>query len=296
MPEFIWRSVLILQASTAIYTAAQFTPAKTYEEWWAYKEAVQGSFVPGPAFWGLVNSAWNLCTIGKRQSPININTSQIIFDPFLSPLRLSMEEKKISGTMHNTGRHVSFRLDKQLQVNISGGPLLYNHRLEEIMLHFGSENGIGSEHLMNKEAAAGEVADNSNPFLNRMLNRETITRISFRNEANIIEDLSIEELYPESFGFLTYQGSMTIPPCYETATWIVIDRPLNITSMQMHSLRLLSQNQPSQIFQSMSDNFRPVQPLFHRGMRGNLDFSKPGRKCKGANYKLHVDWPSSSKN
>ncbi|XP_073458795.1 carbonic anhydrase-related protein 10-like [Lithobates pipiens] len=328
MPEFIWRSVLILQASTAIYTAAQFSPAKTYEEWWAYKEAVQGSFVPGPAFWGLVNSAWNLCTIGKRQSPININTSQIIFDPFLPPLRLTMEGKKVSGTMLNTGRHVIFRLDKHNPVNISGGPLLYNHRLEEIMMHFGSENGIGSEHLMNKESAAGEVqlihynqdlysnvseasrnpnglaiisllvnvADNSNPFLNRMLNRETITRISFRNEVNFIQDLSIEELYPESFGFLTYQGSMTIPPCYETVTWIIIDRPLNITSMQMHSLRLLSQNQPSQIFQSMSDNFRPVQPLFHRGLRGNLDFRKPGRKCKGANYKLHVDRFMSSKN
>uniref|UniRef100_A0A803KDW2 Carbonic anhydrase-related protein 11 n=1 Tax=Xenopus tropicalis TaxID=8364 RepID=A0A803KDW2_XENTR len=296
MPGFLWRSVLILQASAAIYTAAQFSPAKTYEEWWAYKEAVQGSFVPGPAFWGLVNSAWNLCTIGKRQSPININTSQIIFDPFLPPLRLSMTGTTVSGTMHNTGRHVSFRLDKEQPVNISGGPLLYNHRLEEVMLHFGSENSIGSEHLMNKETSAGEVADNSNSFLNRMLNRETITRISFRNEATYIQDLSIEDLYPDTFGFLTYQGSMTIPPCYETVTWIVIDRPLNITSMQMHSLRLLSQNQPSQIFQSMSDNFRPVQPLFHRGLRGNLDFRKPGRKCKGANYKLHIDRPTSSKN
>lgn len=60
--------------------------------------------------------------------------------------------------MLNTGRHVIFRLDKHNPVNISGGPLLYNHRLEEIMMHFGSENGIGSEHLMNKESAAGEVS------------------------------------------------------------------------------------------------------------------------------------------
>ncbi|XP_053547005.1 carbonic anhydrase-related protein 10-like, partial [Bombina bombina] len=311
-----------------LLSSAQFSPAKTYEEWWAYKEAVQGSFVPGPAFWGLVNSAWNLCTIGKRQSPIDINTSQIIFDPFLPPLRLTMNDDKISGTMHNTGRHVSLRIDKHQAVNISGGPLLYNHRLDEVMFHFGSKNENGSEHLMNKKAAAGEVqlihynqelynniseasrnpnglaiisffvnvTDNSNPFLNRMLNRETITRISYRNEAISLQDLSIEELYPETFGFLTYQGSMTIPPCYETVTWIIIDRPLNITSVQMHSLRLLSQNHQSQIFQSMSDNFRPVQPLFHRGLRGNLDFRKPGRLCKGANYKLHVDRPTSSQN
>ncbi|KAJ1131242.1 hypothetical protein NDU88_009581 [Pleurodeles waltl] len=238
-----------------------------------------------------------------------------------SQLLFSEALLQVSGTLFNTGRHVSFRPDQHHPVNVSGGPLLYNHRLEEVRLHFGSEDGLGSEHLVNKKPSAAEVqlihfneelysniseasrnpnglaiisflvnvANNSNPFLNRLLNRETITRISFKHEANILHDLSIEDLYPENFGFLTYQGSMTVPPCYETVTWIIIDRPLNITSMQVHSLRLLSQSQPSEIFHSMSDNFRPVQPLFHRGLRGNIDFRKAGRKCKGANFKLHVD-------
>jgi len=43
--------------------------------------------------------------------------------------------------MYNTGRHVSLRLDKEHLVNISGGPMTYSHRLEEIRLHFGSEDG-----------------------------------------------------------------------------------------------------------------------------------------------------------
>ncbi|XP_078507048.1 carbonic anhydrase-related protein 11 [Lissotriton helveticus] len=327
MLALICRALLIFQAGAVTYVAGQFSSAKSYEDWWAYKESLHGTFVPGPAFWGLVNSAWNLCTIGKRQSPIDINTSEIVFDPFLPPLRLSLLKRKVSGTLFNTGRHVSFRPDQHHPVNVSGGPLLYNHRLEEVRLHFGSEDGIGSEHLVNKKPSAAEVqlihfneelysniseasrnpnglaiisflvnvANNSNPFLNRMLNRESTTRISFKHEANILHDLSIEELYPENFGFLTYQGSMTVPPCYETVTWIIIDRPLNITSMQVHSLRLLSQSQPSEIFHSMSDNFRPVQPLFHRGLRGNIDFRKAGRKCKGANFKLHVDIQTPSK-
>lgn len=42
-----------------------------------------------PSFWGLVNSAWNLCAMGKRQSPVNVETSHMIFDPFLTPLRLN---------------------------------------------------------------------------------------------------------------------------------------------------------------------------------------------------------------
>ncbi|KAL6089137.1 hypothetical protein STEG23_010239, partial [Scotinomys teguina] len=62
----------------------------------------------------------------------------------------------VSGTMYNTGRHVSLRLDKEHLVNISGGPMTYSHRLEEIRLHFGSEDSQGSEHLLNGQAFSGE--------------------------------------------------------------------------------------------------------------------------------------------
>nr|KAF6268579.1 carbonic anhydrase 11 [Myotis myotis] len=133
------------------------------------------------------------------------------------------------------------------------------------------------------------VAGSSNPFLSRLLNRDTITRISYKNDAYFLQDLSLELLFPESFGFITYQGSLSTPPCSETVTWILIDRVLNITSLQMHSLRLLSQNPPSQIFQSLSGNGRPLQPLAHRALRGNRDPRHPERRCRGPNYRLHVD-------
>ncbi|TKS92372.1 Carbonic anhydrase-related protein 10 [Collichthys lucidus] len=48
-----------------------------------------------PSFWGLVHSAWNLCAIGKRQSPIDIETSHMIFDPYLTPLRLNTGGRKV---------------------------------------------------------------------------------------------------------------------------------------------------------------------------------------------------------
>ncbi|MGH0132727.1 UNVERIFIED_CONTAM: hypothetical protein FKN15_050295 [Acipenser sinensis] len=124
--------------------------------------------------------------------------------------------------MYNTGRHVSLRLDKEHLVNISGGPLTYSHRLEEIRLHFGSEDGQGSEHLLNGQAFSGEVqlihynhelyinvteaakspnglvivsifmkvSESSNPFLNRMLNRDTITRITYKRNVSYLHFLS----------------------------------------------------------------------------------------------------------
>lgn len=59
--------------------------------------------------------------------------------------------------MYNTGKHVSLRPDKAHLVNISGGPLGYSYRLEEVRLHFGSEDSMGSEHLLNGQGFPGEV-------------------------------------------------------------------------------------------------------------------------------------------
>lgn len=89
-----------------------------------------------------LNTVLGLMGKGKRKA---------LLDPF--PIAL-----QVSGTMYNTGRHVSLRLDKEHLVNISGGPMTYSHRLEEIRLHFGSEDSQGSEHLLNGQAFSGEVS------------------------------------------------------------------------------------------------------------------------------------------
>ncbi|KAK2088856.1 Carbonic anhydrase- protein 11 [Saguinus oedipus] len=306
----------------ALGAAAHIGPAPDPEDWWSYKDNLHGNFVPGPPFWGLVNAAWSLCAVGKRQSPVDVELKRVLYDPFLPPLRLSTGGEKLRGTLYNTGRHVSFLPAPRPVVNVSGGPLLYSHRLSELRLLFGARDGAGSEHQINHQGFSAEVqlihfnqelygnfsAASRGPnglailslFVNvsgveirreggagRLLNRDTITRISYKNDAYFLQDLSLELLFPESFGFITYQGSLSTPPCSETVTWILIDRALNITSLQMHSLRLLSQNPPSQIFQSLSGNGRPLQPLAHRALRGNRDPRHPERRCRGPNYRLH---------
>lgn len=42
----------------------------------------------GPAFWGLINPEWSLCNKGRRQSPVNLEPSKLLFDPNLRPLHI----------------------------------------------------------------------------------------------------------------------------------------------------------------------------------------------------------------
>jgi len=42
----------------------------------------------GPDFWGLVNPEWILCSKGKRQSPISIDATTLLFDPYLAKLHI----------------------------------------------------------------------------------------------------------------------------------------------------------------------------------------------------------------
>ncbi len=53
------------------------------------------------------------------------------------------------------------------------------------------------------------------------------------DDAYLLTGLNIEDIYPETSSFITYDGSMTIPPCFETATWILMNKPVYLTRMQV---------------------------------------------------------------
>ncbi|KAG7221961.1 hypothetical protein INR49_028243, partial [Caranx melampygus] len=197
----------------------------------------------------------------------------------------------MGGTMYNTGKHVSLRPDKAHLVNISGGPLGYSYRLEEVRLHFGSEDSQGSEHLLNGQGFPGEVQlihynqDLYANFSEAAKSPHGIAVVSIFikvNDAFLLMGLNIADLYPDTTRYITYEGSITVPPCYETSTTDLIgqfelaSRALMLCMESdeggnglikdeqhlsrlscMHSLRLLSQNEPYKIFMSMSDNTRP---------------------------------------
>jgi hypothetical protein len=76
--------------------------------------------------------------------------------------------------------------------------------------------------------------------------------------------LQLQRLLPTSQYYLTYEGSLTEPPCSESTIWIVLNRPLRVASRQLHSLR------HSVVIDGYGDNFRPSQSLTGRCVRTNI--------------------------
>ncbi|KYQ60494.1 Carbonic anhydrase-related protein 10 [Trachymyrmex zeteki] len=222
----------------------------SWEEWWTYDG------ISGPAFWGLINPEWWLCNKGRRQSPVNLDPNQLLFDPNLQPLHL--DKHRINGILANTGHSVVFAVENDTRhpVNISGGPLSYRYQFHEIHLHFGADDRIGSEHTVDGHAFPAEffnlkslntfkafcsrVGDLSNPELRTFTQQldkikygvDVIDRMNCTGQAMEIKRFGVRELLPDTKHYMTYDGSTTMPACHETTTWIILNKPIYITKQQ----------------------------------------------------------------
>ncbi|XP_042886786.1 carbonic anhydrase-related protein 10-like [Penaeus japonicus] len=97
-----------------------------------------------------------MCERGRRQSPVNIEPSKLVYDPHLR--HVHVDKHRVSGSLHNTGQSVIFRVEKgsKHHVNITGGPLVYKYRFQDLYIHFGAANHQGSEHQVNGAAFPAE--------------------------------------------------------------------------------------------------------------------------------------------
>jgi len=131
----IWMPWILLHQS-------QVVSAVPWEEWWTYEG------ISGPAFWGLINPEWSMCNRGRRQSPINVDPTQLLFDPNLRPLQI--DKNTVAGYLSNMGQGVVFTVDNTTRpnINLTGGPLSYKYEFHQIALHFGLTDHIGSEHTI----------------------------------------------------------------------------------------------------------------------------------------------------
>ncbi|CAG5122635.1 unnamed protein product, partial [Candidula unifasciata] len=88
---------------------------------------------------------------GVMQSPIDIITSEVLYDPNLDLLDFS-DYKTTSGvrmTLENVGGHTAEVLFSGTEIYLKGGALPDEYKLEQFHFHWGQNSRRGSEHAFN---------------------------------------------------------------------------------------------------------------------------------------------------
>ena len=107
----------------------------------------------GPSNWS------GICSTGKRQSPIDIKSTEVTFDKGLGEFTLKNYDRKLNKTFTGSNTGYAFGLSFPAGVyNVSGGGLNGVYTTVQFHLHYGPNDTVGSEHIVDGEHYAAEVS------------------------------------------------------------------------------------------------------------------------------------------
>ncbi|NRR31279.1 carbonic anhydrase family protein [Oxalobacteraceae bacterium] len=204
----------------------------------------------GPANWGRINPDWAKCSMGNRQSPIDIRDGMKV-----ELEQITFDYKPSSFNVTDNGHTV--------QVQLSGGNFItvQNRMYELIQFHFHrpSEeriNGKGYEmvvHLVHKDgqgnlAVVALMLERGKPqnTIQTVWNNLPLEKLETMAPSIVLDPM---EMIPQRRDYFTYMGSLTTPPCSEGVLWLVMKEPVQASPAQM---ALFSRLYPM--------NSRPIQP------------------------------------
>ncbi len=203
-----------------------------------------------------MSSAWaNLCDSGRRQSPIDIQTTS---QRPLPPLEFHYQSAPLR--IADDGHTVRVRFAPGQALHIGRE----RYTLQQFHFHTPGGDRIAGEefpmaaHLLHKSASGQLLAmvvlfriGAENALLNMLLPLIPARADGDHSPAGVRVDAS--SLLPAARGYYRYTGSLTAPPCTEGVDWLVMKQPLELSSAQLTRYR-----------QRFADNARAVQPVNHR--------------------------------
>ena len=71
-------------------------------------------------------------------------------------------------------------------------------------------------------------------------------QVMYRGQNFPIARVNLAGLLPSTEAYLTYEGSTTLPGCWESVTWVVMNRPIYVTRAELEDMRLLMQGDKMQ--------------------------------------------------
>ncbi|KAK9967913.1 hypothetical protein ABG768_002276 [Culter alburnus] len=235
------------------------------------------------------SSAFEHCS-GKSQSPIDIDTHKVFYDPRLPPIKLEGYDLTGSAalTLINNGHTLQLSLPSSMRI-MRG----FDHVYVAAQLHFhwGTTEVPGSEHTIDnvhfpaeihvvhynsKYANLTEAASKADGLavlggfigigLHENDNYEKIlsalTDISIEESNTEIPGFNVRHLLPNSLErFYRYNGSLTTPPCFQTVSWTLFNDSIRVSRRQLAALEDTLKTEHNKL---LSKNFRAPQLLHGR--------------------------------
>ena len=219
---------------------------------------------------------------GVHQSPINITKADVQNDAGLKSIQLNSHwYNGLSGTLANSGTSLRFDVsdsDAKLTAETSLG--LYN--LIQFHFHWGPCAGQGSEHTINgvsQDAELHFVLRNNDTTKNDLtvlgvllkgLATQSITDVwkplsmppKFK-QSLAVQNYPVSHLFPKSFNYWHYTGSLTTPPCSEVVNWYVFHEHVSMPVQVLEAWRKMEQDDNGV---PLPSNYRSVQLLNDRNV------------------------------
>jgi len=229
-------SVLAVCASSLVFAAESVH--------WEY----QGK--DGPQHWGQLTEAFDICSKGKNQSPIDL-----VADTSGDLPALVLEYT-------TPGKLAEVNTGHAIQENVNPGNYLVirgkRFELKQFHFHGPSEHTVNGNHYpmelhlvhqnaTDEYAVVGLLFEEGAP--NEFLNELPSFRTK-RGEAPYSQPIDYNDLIPDRTDYFLYNGSLTTPPCTEGVYWIVLKQPIIASREQIQHYRDLLG----------FDNNRPIQP------------------------------------
>ncbi|XP_041037492.1 carbonic anhydrase 14-like, partial [Carcharodon carcharias] len=236
------------------------------------------------------------------QSPIDVETEVVRYDPSLRPIQLEGYSKPDSNlfTLSNNGHTVQLTLPSTMSISSLSQPYtavqLHFHwgsltategsehqvdghsaHAELHVVHYNSEKYLNVKEAMSKEdglvvlGILMEVGELKNPAYENILSH--LESVKFAGQEVTIPSFDVQSLLPKQLDkYFTYNGSLTTPPCFQSVQWIVFHQRVLLSLSQLTALKtkLFSTAADTASAQPLINNFRETQPLNNRVVKASF--------------------------
>ncbi|MEX8497073.1 MAG: carbonic anhydrase [Leptothrix ochracea] len=223
---------------------------------WEYVNAHE----TGPGHWGDLDHAFEECSKGVHQSPVNIDKTVKAALP-----ALEFSYSSIAPVILNNGHTV--------QVNLPSGQKLkvgdQSYELLQFHFHTPSEEAISNKHApmvahfvhKNADGKLGVVALLIDIGKEPSALDAVFDHLPRPGEKITVDDLSLDlaAALPKGLGYYNLEGSLTTPPCSEGVNWMILKEHATLTRAHVRAFQ--------HIFHA---NARPTQPVNDRVIKESL--------------------------